>query len=1535
MAGSIDIISPAAIASLDGTAISSLDFLPPDGVSLTDGNAGAAITITLIASASGVSLSASSAGGAGISGNGGTLTISGSEAEVNAALASLDLTSAGAFSGVLSIQAADNQGASKSTTLGLTGYADPPLAFVAPPGTFASPLGMQTPLTGLTLAADGAVALALAGAAPEMMALTLISTNGPLLLDPTAAAGIAISGDATGTLVLGFASSDLPQLNAALAAVDLVENGAGTLSYIAREVGGPLVPFVTSGSLTYSPDNIASASSETWIGGNGLWQAGADWSGGLAPDGQTGISIFSSETIAGIGAASVLTLAAGATLALSADVAVHGSLVAANATLDLAGSAGGPAALFALAGSFSGSSVLIENAALSIQNTLDFSTQSAVLVDAAGTLDAGFLILGAGDSLTDFGSLTGGALDLGTGAEAFLPGGGILGQTVSMASGAVIDFAGLLEAGAGFGTTNATAFTLAAGAVIEGGGTLVAGNFSNSAIIDGPGTIEALGPAPLTIAAGSVSGGAQFLIDPGAVLELGAVSPLYGVFNPTPLTIDSSVTLSFASGANATQDNGLYPSLRGEQAGVLLLDYPGHFAGTIAGFAPGDRIALPGLSNLSLANLTGQSFVVSGTDSNGVTQSDTIHAVYAAGLSPFVETDANNNIFIGLRGTTAQLTLNDVPATQATIDAVNGNQEPVTGLGILLPTANAAALSLTISATDGLLAEASAAPAATITLSGSTGLALNHLLGELTYTPQGGGSGDTLRFTGSGGALNGFSAAVAVSIAAPATLDYQGGGQGAFNAGASWSGGNAPANGDVLAFGGHAGAADIVSGSGEAGGITVTGAYDFAGTIASSGAGQNGAALVVDGDGVALFDANAVVSLAGSMTIGDTGGAGTAGIAGSLNAGSVAIAGNANAAGSLLDVSGSLVSAGPLTIGGSAAGTLDVTGHLTALGTTLGGGGMLRATGTAGMGLGAADLAGGTLVLSGTATASGNSLAETGGLIDLTGQSSFAISQSAAFAAGIFSVGAEARFVAGSPITIASAATLNNAGIIDAGGLTLNGIASLANGSRLAAGGITLNAGASLSLNGAMLTSTGLTIAPGAVLSGFGEIGGITSGLLPVINASGTMAASGGTLILGGDVTGNVTITSGAALDLVHGAAGGTISFTGADETLIINDVAAMQDSVSGMVAGDAIELAGVPAASVSIAGGIVTIADPSSFGFTPAASQPAPQVAGNGTGSTITMGSEMPCFARGTMLLTPSGYRPVEALAPGDPLITETGRVRGIVWIGSRVIDLATDPAAAILRPVVIRAGAFGKGLPLRKLRLSPLHAVYVKGALIPAVLLVNGATITRDDRVQAVTYYHVELARHDVVKAEGLAVETYRDTGNRHRFAAARGVPGSPVPAVAPLITQGTALADIRQALHERAFAFGFQLNHAPDIRLLANGAVIRAKQSRKSINLVMPERGATLHIMSRNSAPAETDPRSEDRRRLGICIGGIRVNGKAVSCERLEDAGWHRRAGDDRGYWTTGDAMLKLPPDGSRVSLELIGSVPVWLAPACPFV
>jgi hypothetical protein len=78
------------------------------------------------------------------------------------------------------------------------------------------------------------------------------------------------------------------------------------------------------------------------------------------------------------------------------------------------------------------------------------------------------------------------------------------------------------------------------------------------------------------------------------------------------------------------------------------------------------------------------------------------------------------------------------------------------------------------------------------------------------------------------------------------------------------------------------------------------------------------------------------------------------------------------------------------------------------------------------------------------------------------------------------------------------------------------------------------------------------------------------------------------------------------------------------------------------------------------------------------------------------------------------------------------------------------------------VSVGAFAPGCPDRDLYLSPDHAVLVDGVLIPVCYLVNGTMIVQEPR-DSVTYWHVELSEHAVICAEGVAAESYLDTGNR----------------------------------------------------------------------------------------------------------------------------------------------------------------------------
>ena len=140
-------------------------------------------------------------------------------------------------------------------------------------------------------------------------------------------------------------------------------------------------------------------------------------------------------------------------------------------------------------------------------------------------------------------------------------------------------------------------------------------------------------------------------------------------------------------------------------------------------------------------------------------------------------------------------------------------------------------------------------------------------------------------------------------------------------------------------------------------------------------------------------------------------------------------------------------------------------------------------------------------------------------------------------------------------------------------------------------------------------------------------------------------------------------------------------------------------------------------------------------------------------------------CFRAGARIATARGDIPVEQLRVGDLVHASGAGLTPIKWIGHRTLDCRRHPRPADVHPVRVRAHAFSDGMPVRDLWLSPDHAIALYGVLIPIRTLINGTTIVQEC-VEEVTYYHVELPAHDILRAEGLPAESYLDLGNRSAF-------------------------------------------------------------------------------------------------------------------------------------------------------------------------
>jgi hypothetical protein len=387
----------------------------------------------------------------------------------------------------------------------------------------------------------------------------------------------------------------------------------------------------------------------------------------------------------------------------------------------------------------------------------------------------------------------------------------------------------------------------------------------------------------------------------------------------------------------------------------------------------------------------------------------------------------------------------------------------------------------------------------------------------------------------------------------------------------------------------------------------------------------------------------------------------------------------------------------------------------------------------------------------------------------------------------------------GTPGTAGSTGDGGNGGLAGFGGGLGSGDGGRGGGGLGAGGDIFVEQGGVLTVDGGLLTggsvaggagaNPGLAAGAGIFLQGDETItlsapaGSPLNVADPITDekaAGGTSGTGGlqiagtGTVLLGAKNSfgGGIALQSGT-LGLAHtGAAGsGAIGFgAGAGATLEFAVTTAPANSIDGFAPGDAIVIDGLVATSHGYTGGKLTVS-----GTAGGVSLTLPGDFTTGSFSIVTDAVAddttitVACFAAGTRLATPDGDAAVEDLRPGDRVLTHTGAVKPIIWVGRRHIDLNGHPDPETSRPIRIAACAFAEGIPSRDLFLSPDHAVFIDGILIPIKLLENGSTI-RQASPNAVTYVHVELADHGIVLAESLAAESYLDTGNRGMFDNAR---------------------------------------------------------------------------------------------------------------------------------------------------------------------
>jgi Hint domain len=374
-----------------------------------------------------------------------------------------------------------------------------------------------------------------------------------------------------------------------------------------------------------------------------------------------------------------------------------------------------------------------------------------------------------------------------------------------------------------------------------------------------------------------------------------------------------------------------------------------------------------------------------------------------------------------------------------------------------------------------------------------------------------------------------------------------------------------------------------------------------------------------------------------------------------------------------------------------------------------------------------------------------------------------------------------------------------------------------------------------------------------------------------------------------------------------------TFADNGANTLRLDEPGTSLDASITGFGGSNVIDIGTLPFSSdytTSFSGTTLTIenGDTPVFTFRDINNPGALGLQDNGAG-----GTELICFAAGTRIATPSGEIPVEFLAVGGTVVTLSGEPRPITWIGKGTVLAPRDRRNAAIH-VIVRRDALADGVPHCDLHVTKGHSFYLDDVLVPAEFLVNHRSIVWDDRAREVTIYHIELASHDVLLANGAPAESYRDDGNRWLFQNANtGWDQPPKPPYAPVLTGGPVVDAIWRRLLDRS---GLRLNlpttDDPDLHLLVDGLRVDGRAQPNGVYVFRVLKPPTsVRIISRAGAPDELGL-ARDPRRLGAALRRVILfYGQHIKVMEADDPslcdGFHAFEADNGFRWTTGTGRL----------------------------
>ena len=139
--------------------------------------------------------------------------------------------------------------------------------------------------------------------------------------------------------------------------------------------------------------------------------------------------------------------------------------------------------------------------------------------------------------------------------------------------------------------------------------------------------------------------------------------------------------------------------------------------------------------------------------------------------------------------------------------------------------------------------------------------------------------------------------------------------------------------------------------------------------------------------------------------------------------------------------------------------------------------------------------------------------------------------------------------------------------------------------------------------------------------------------------------------------------------------------------------------------------------------------------------------------------------FAQGTLIQTANGYMAIEDLQPGDMVLTASGKLRKLMWVGAMMIFPNPEelglPSCKLFR---VTEGSFGHDRQSPDLilgsaaRILPGHmATDSSSPLLEPDDLVDGESVIAINPMSQIRVFHLALSEHSLIRANGVLCESY----------------------------------------------------------------------------------------------------------------------------------------------------------------------------------